>query len=90
MPSNKRKILLLPGDGIGPEVVSETKKVIEWFNKKKSLDFNLDEGLIGGAAIHKHGVPINDEVLYKYFSKNLLVYSSKMSSPLSFLDSFLN
>ncbi len=33
----KRKILLLPGDGIGPEVVSEVKKIIEWFNKKKNL-----------------------------------------------------
>ena len=31
---NQKKILLLPGDGIGPEVVGETKKVIEWFNKK--------------------------------------------------------
>ena len=40
MPSNQRKILLLPGDGIGPEVVRETKKVIAWCNKKKSVDFN--------------------------------------------------
>ena len=31
----KRKILLLPGDGIGPEVIKEVKKIIEWFNKKK-------------------------------------------------------
>ena len=65
MPSNQRKILLLPGDGIGPEVVRETKKVIDWFNKKKSLDFNIDQGLIGGAAIDEHGVPITDEVFYK-------------------------
>ena len=34
----KRKILLLPGDGIGPEVVVEVKKIIEWFNKKENLD----------------------------------------------------
>ena len=34
--AKKRKILLLPGDGIGPEVVKEVKKIIEWFNKKKS------------------------------------------------------
>ena len=38
----KRKILLLPGDGIGPEVISEVKKIIEWFNKNKSLDFEID------------------------------------------------
>ena len=34
-----RKILLLPGDGVGPEVISEVKKIIDWINKKKSLDF---------------------------------------------------
>ena len=39
MATNTKKILLLPGDGIGTEVVGETKKVIDWFNKKKSLDF---------------------------------------------------
>ena len=35
----KRKILLLPGDGIGPEVIGEVKKIIKWFNEKKSRDF---------------------------------------------------
>ena len=35
----KRKFLLLPGDGIGPEVIGEVKKIINWFNKNKSLDF---------------------------------------------------
>ena len=39
----KRKILLLPGDGIGPEVIGEVKKIINWFNDKKSLDFEIDE-----------------------------------------------
>ena len=32
--AKKRKILLLPGDGIGPEVVSEVRKIIDWFNKR--------------------------------------------------------
>ena len=49
--SNSRKILLLPGDGIGPEVVREVKKILEWFNKNKSLDFTFEEELIGGASI---------------------------------------
>ena len=39
MATKQKKILLLPGDGIGPEVVGETKKVIEWFNKKKIFRF---------------------------------------------------
>ena len=37
----KRKILLLPGDGIGPEVIAEVKKILEWLNKNKSLDFGI-------------------------------------------------
>ena len=42
----KRKILLLPGDGIGPEVINEVKKIIEWFNKNRSLDFEVDQDLV--------------------------------------------
>ena len=61
----KRKLLLLPGDGIGPEVVREVRKVIEWLNKNKSLDFQVEEELIGGASIDKHKIPITDEVFYK-------------------------
>lgn len=37
MAKKQRKILLLPGDGVGPEVVGETKKVINWFNEKNHL-----------------------------------------------------
>ena len=46
----KRKFLLLPGDGVGPEVVGEVKKIIQWFNKNKSLDFEIDEDLAGGVS----------------------------------------
>tara|TARA_Y100001970_G_scaffold278999_1_gene385559 strand:- start:2154 stop:3260 length:1107 start_codon:yes stop_codon:yes gene_type:complete len=63
--SKSRKLLLLPGDGIGPEVVNEVKKIIEWLNKNKSLDFIIEEELIGGASIDKHKIPITDEVFYK-------------------------
>ena len=63
--SNNRKLLLLPGDGIGPEVVREVKKIIEWLNKNKSLDFKIEEELIGGASIDAHKIPITDEVFYK-------------------------
>ena len=63
--SNSRKLLLLPGDGIGPEVVKEVKKIIEWLNKNKSLDFKIEEELIGGASIDAHKMPITDEVFYK-------------------------
>ena len=61
----KEKILLLPGDGIGPEVMAEVEKIIKWFNSKKSLDFEIDKDLVGGAAYDKHGSPITDEAFYK-------------------------
>ena len=57
----KRKILLLPGDGIGPEVVSEVKKIIDWFNKKKSLDFETEDGVETGDQIQV--IDVQDQTL---------------------------
>ena len=71
--SKGRKILLLPGDGIGPEVVSEVKKILEWFNKNKSLDFSFEEELIGGASIDKNKIPITDEVFYKSLESDAVI-----------------
>ena len=68
-----RKILLLPGDGIGPEVVFEVKKIIDWFNNKRSLDFETDEDLVGGAAYDEHGTPITDEVFYKALESEAVI-----------------
>ena len=69
----KRKILLLPGDGIGPEVIAEVKKIIEWFNKKKSLDFEMEDGLVGGASYEKYKKPITDEVFYKALESEAVI-----------------
>jgi len=68
-----RKILLLPGDGIGPEVIREARKIIEWFNKNKSLDFIIEEGLVGGASYEKHKNPITDEVFYKALESEAVI-----------------
>ena len=69
----KRKFLLLPGDGIGPEVVREVKKIINWFNKNKSLDFEIEEELVGGASYEKYGTPITDEVFYKALESEAVI-----------------
>ena len=71
--AKNRKILLLPGDGIGPEVVREVKKIIEWFNKNKSLDFSFEEELIGGASIDANKIPITDEVFYKSLDSEAVI-----------------
>ena len=62
MPVNK-KLLLLPGDGIGPEIVNEVRKIIDWMDKRRSVTFDIVEGLIGGAAIDATGGPLPDETL---------------------------
>ena len=44
-------ILILPGDGIGAEVMDEVCKIIDWFDNKRGLDFDVIEDLVGGAGI---------------------------------------
>jgi 3-isopropylmalate dehydrogenase len=73
MTKKTRKILLLPGDGIGPEVVAEVKKIINWFNKNRSLDFKMEEDLVGGASIDVNKVPITDEVFYKSLESDAVI-----------------
>ena len=57
-------ILLLAGDGIGPEVMAEVKKVINWFGTQGHA-FDVSEDLVGGAAYDVHGMPLADETLAK-------------------------
>ncbi len=58
-----KNILLLPGDGIGQEVVRETVKIINWFNENKGLDFTTETGLIGGCAYDETGSPLPDTTI---------------------------
>ncbi len=60
--SNK-KILILPGDGIGNEVMAEVLKIIDWMEKTKSISFDISERLVGGAAYNKEGNSISDETM---------------------------
>ena len=50
---------------LGPEVIMEVKKILEWLNKNKSLDFEIEEDLVGGISYDKHKNPITDEVFIK-------------------------
>ncbi len=58
-----KNILLLPGDGIGPEVVAETKKIMDWFSANGSVKFVTSEALLGGAAYDAVGTPFPDETV---------------------------
>ena len=62
---NTPSMLILPGDGIGQEVMSEVQRVIEWFGDKRDMKFNVSEDLVGGAAYDKHGKPLADSTMAK-------------------------
>ena len=55
------KLLLLPGDGIGPEVMAEVKRLIDWLNAQGIAHFETEQGLVGGSAYDAHKVSITDE-----------------------------
>ncbi|WP_108263547.1 3-isopropylmalate dehydrogenase [Mangrovicoccus ximenensis] len=58
-------LLILPGDGIGPEVMAEVRRVIDWFGDKRGLQFDVSEDLVGGAAYDVHGTPLHDDTMAK-------------------------
>jgi 3-isopropylmalate dehydrogenase len=58
-----KTLLILAGDGIGPEVMAEVRRLIEWLERKRGVGFHVIEGLVGGAAIDAHGVPIAETTM---------------------------
>lgn len=58
-----KKIAVLPGDGIGPEIIAEAVKVIECLRRDYDFKVEMESGLIGGAAIDATGGPLPDETL---------------------------
>ncbi len=58
-------ILILAGDGIGPEVMGEVKKIISWFDTKRGIKFDVSEDLVGGCAYDAHGTPLTDATMAK-------------------------
>lgn len=58
-------LLILAGDGIGPEVMAEVKRIIGWFGEKRGVTFDVSEDLVGGAAYDVHGVPLADATMAK-------------------------
>ena len=70
------KLLLLPGDGIGPEVMAEVKKLIAWMNARGSARFELDEELVGGACYDAHKVAILDETMAKAQAADAVIFGA--------------
>ena len=56
-------LLILPGDGIGPEVMAEVRRIIDWFGTRRGIVFDVSEDLVGGCAYDAHGTPLHDDTM---------------------------
>ena len=71
-----RKLFLLPGDGIGPEAFAEVRKIIDYMNESENTGFELDEGLVGGAAYDAHGESISDADMDKAMAADAVLFGA--------------
>jgi 3-isopropylmalate dehydrogenase len=70
------KLLLLPGDGIGPEVMTEVKRLIGWMNAHRMGTFEIDEGLVGGSCYDAHGVAVTDATMAKAHAADAVIFGA--------------
>jgi 3-isopropylmalate dehydrogenase len=75
MAANK-KLLILPGDGIGPEVMREVRRVIDWLDRRRRVSFDLSEDLVGGASIDARGTPISDTTLERARAADAVLFGA--------------
>jgi 3-isopropylmalate dehydrogenase len=74
--SSNRKILVLPGDGIGPEVMNQVLRVVEWFDGKRIVSFDVTEDLVGGAAYDAHGTPLHNDTMLRALRADAVLFGS--------------
>ncbi|MGN6157300.1 MAG: 3-isopropylmalate dehydrogenase [Devosia sp.] len=70
------KLFLLPGDGIGVEVMGEVKKLVDWLNREQKTDFVTDSGLVGGSAYDKHGAAISEDDMQKALASDAVIFGA--------------
>ncbi len=75
MAANK-KLLLLPGDGIGPEVLRQVRRVIEWMDRRRTVTFDVEEGLVGGAALDAHDVAVTDATIARALEVDAVLFGA--------------
>jgi len=71
-----RKLLLLPGDGIGPEAMAEVEKLIAFMNREMAAGFVTERGLVGGSAHDAHGVAISEEDMARAMSADAVLFGA--------------
>jgi 3-isopropylmalate dehydrogenase len=73
---SNRKVLVLAGDGIGPEIMRQALRVIEFFERRQIASFEVNEGLVGGAAYDTAGVPLTDETLAQASGSDAVLFGA--------------
>jgi 3-isopropylmalate dehydrogenase len=74
--ASNRKVLVLAGDGIGPEIMRQALRVIEFFDQHRIASFEITEGLVGGAALDESGVPLTDETLTQAIASDAVLFGA--------------
>jgi len=75
-PHSNRKVLVLAGDGIGPEIMRETMRVMEFFDRRRIASFEVSEGLVGGSAYDASGTPLTDATLAEAQAADAVLFGS--------------
>jgi 3-isopropylmalate dehydrogenase len=73
---SNRKVLVLAGDGIGPEIMRQALRVIEFFDRRHIAGFDISEGLVGGAAYEASGVPLTDATLAQASASDAVLFGA--------------
>jgi len=71
-----KSLLLLPGDGIGPEVMAQAKRVLSWLQAQNRATFEISEDLVGGASIDTHGTPITEAAMTKALEVDAVLFGA--------------
>src|ERR1700726_1530043 len=70
------KLLLLPGDGIGPEVMAEGKRLIDWLNAQGIAHFETGQGLVGGSAYDASKLSITDATMAQAMAADAVIFGA--------------
>jgi len=70
------RLLLLPGDGIGPEVLDETRRVMGWYSANRNFSFTTHEDLVGGISFEKQGAPATDAMIAKAIKADAVLFGA--------------
>ena len=74
--ADAKSLLILPGDGVGPEVMREVRRIIAWMDRRRGVHFNITEDLVGGASIDQRGTPISDDTIARAMTADAVLFGS--------------